>query len=156
MAYELITGKENLLKLIESGVVDALPENVGACSIDVRLDKELMIESDLGMNGTVDFLNDEYVNLHQCIMTESGYCLSPGQFVKGKLKETIALHDNMVARFTLRSKVAQNGMGHALSDMIRQSWRGQLVLELNNSLKYHNWMLREDLLIGQLSFFWVN
>jgi len=154
--YQLITGKENLLKLINDGVIDALPENVGTCSIDVRLSNELMIESASMINGTVDFLNDEYVNLHQHIMNESGYCLSPGQFVKGKLKEFVNLPSNMVARFTLRSKVAQNGAGHALSDTIRQSWSGHLVLEINNSLQYHNWILREDLLIGQLQFFYID
>ncbi|MGZ7119636.1 MAG: dCTP deaminase domain-containing protein [Methanobacterium sp.] len=153
--YELITGKENLLGLIESGVIDALPENVGTCSIDVRLDKELMIESNI-YDATVDIMNKQYINMQPYIMNQSGYCLTPSSFCKGKLKETIVLPDNMVARFTLRSAVAQNGIGHALSDMIRKSWSGQLVLELNNSLKYHNWILREDLLIGQLQFFLID
>lgn len=156
MDYNLITGKSNLLALIESGVIDALPENVGTCSIDVRLSNEIMIESDLGINSQVDFLNNEYVNMHPCIMNKSGYCLAPSQFVKGKLKEMIVLPDNMVARFTLRSKIAQNGMAHALSDTIRQSWRGNLVLELSNNLKYHNWILHDGLLIGQVQFFWIN
>lgn len=35
----------NLIKLIEDGVIDALPENVNGSSIDIRLGPELLVES---------------------------------------------------------------------------------------------------------------
>jgi deoxycytidine triphosphate deaminase len=156
MAYELITGKERLLALIESGVIDALPENVGEISIDVRLDKKLMLESDMGYRSNVWLSLDQSVNLHEYTMTEEGYCLTPRSFCKGLLKEYIKLPSNMMAEFTLRSQIAQNGLSHSLSFLIRPEWEGNLVLEIANNLKYHNWILEENLLIGQLRFFTIN
>lgn len=155
MSYELITGKKNLLKLIDDGVIDAISENVGACSIDVRLDNKLLIESQHpdGFYQEVDLMNGKKINTHSCIISDCGYALPPGCFVNGYLKEYIKMPDNMIGRFTLRSIVAQNGLGHALSDTIRQSWQGNLVLELTNTLKQHNWVLRENFIIGQIQFF---
>jgi deoxycytidine triphosphate deaminase len=151
--YNLITGQENLLKLIDSCVIDAIPENVGVCSIDVRLSNELMLESDMGYRSNVWLSLYQSVNLHEYTMTEEGYCLTPGSFCKGKLKEYIKLPSNMMAEFTLRSQIAQNGLSHSLSFLIRPEWEGNLVLEIANNLKYHNWILEEDLRIGQLRFF---
>lgn len=155
MSYKLITGRENLLKLIELGVIDALPENVGVCSIDVRLDNKLLIESKHpeGFYQEVDLMNGKKINTHSCIIGDCGYALPPGCFVNGYLKEYINMPSCMIARFTLRSIIAQNGLEHSLSDTIRQGWKGNLVLELKNNLKHHNFILRDGLLIGQLQFF---
>jgi deoxycytidine triphosphate deaminase len=155
MAYELITGKDRLLDLIKSGVIDAIPENVGEISIDVRLSNIINIESNNvdGFLNDIDLMNGNLINTHKCDISKYGYILKPGCFITGYLKEYISLPNNIISRFTLRSIVAQNGIGHALSDTIRPSWSGNLVLELTNTLKNHNFILKEDLLIGQLQFF---
>jgi deoxycytidine triphosphate deaminase len=153
MAYELITGRENLLKLINDGVIDALPSNAGNDSIDIRLDKELLLESDLGYRQSVDLINGIGVNLHQFSIEHQPYELVKGEFCKGLSMETFNMPSNMIATLTLKSLSAQNGLGHALSNIIHANWSGKLVLELDNNLRFHNWTLRYGLLIGQIQFF---
>jgi deoxycytidine triphosphate deaminase len=151
--YELITGRENLLKLINDGVIDALPDNIGNDSMDIRLDKELLLESDLGYRPSVDLANGMKVNLHSFNIEHQSYDLVKDEFCKGLTIERFNMPSNMIATLTLRSIAAQNGLGHALSNIIHSNWSGKIVLELDNNLRFHNWTLRYGMVICQVQFF---
>lgn len=149
----LICG-DNLKRLcLRDGVIDALDENIGFDAIDVRLDKKLKIEVRSG-NCIVDLANGHKLELVEvCMTNSSGYSMNCGEFVKGELVEHIALPDWIIASFSLRSDYAQNGLSHALSHWIKPGWSGKLVLELTNTLRHNAFVLRPNMVLGQIHFF---
>jgi len=130
-----------LRRVIDDGVINALPENVNGSSIDVRLNNTFIFENpeDRGEKfGT------------QCIDKIS---LKPRQFCLASTIEVFNLPLNISAEFRLKSSIAREGLNHNLAVWIDAGFTNSvLTLELFNVLTYHSIELTAGMKIGQIIF----
>lgn len=149
----LLSSKE-LLKLIEDGVIDALPENVNAASIDVRLGREIQIETAPIMSRAVDLDSKESPEMCSFDIDDGGFGLQPNQFILAHTMETFNLPDNISSLFILRSSIARAGLEHMQAGWADAGFNGaQLTLELKNMTQHHNLVIKPGMRIGQMVFF---
>ena len=151
----LLAGPE-LIQLINDGVIDALPENINASSIDVRLGKHIKVECTrgVGYGREVDLAAKEDLSWDDIELGEHGYVVRPGQFLLAHTVETFNLPDNISAEFKLRSSVARVGLEHMLAGWADAGFHGaQLTLEFKNVTQAHGLIIRPGMRIGQMVFY---
>lgn len=144
----MILVHQEILKLIERGIVDAKPEDVQAASIDVHLSNDFLVEAGV-RNMMVDPCRGDGPTFQKI---EGKVLLSPGEFALASIAEYLNLPSDIGAEFRLCSTVARCGIGHALAVWIDPGYSGNITLELKNELKYHSAVLVEGGRIGQLIF----
>lgn len=144
----LIAGEE-LHELIDDGVIDALHENVGASSIDVRIGDQIWRES-LG-GGICHLAEKEPMSM----TPDSGrLVLDCGEFALAHTVETFNLPDDVSCEFKLRSSCARAGLNHALAGWADAGFHGaQLTLELKNQTQHHTLVIEPGMRIGQMIFY---
>lgn len=150
----LLAGPE-LVHLINDGVIDALPENINASSIDVRLGRHIKVERTRGMGygQEVDIAAKEDLSWTDVEIGDHGYVVKPGQFLLAHTVETFNLPDDITGEFRLRSSVARVGLNHSLAGWADAGFHGaQLTLELKNITQAHGLIIRPGMRIGQISF----
>lgn len=149
----LIVGDE-LLELVHSGVIDALPENIGASSVDVRLGSTFLMEVP-GISDTIDLAAKALPRMQEKRLGfYESHTLVPGDFCLAHTIEVFNLPDDISAEFKLRSSCARAGLQHALAGWCDAGWNGaQLTLELSNSLRWHSLVLKPGMRIGQIIFY---
>lgn len=155
MKQGLLAGKE-LLELIEQGVIDALPENVNAASIDVRLGTEIKVEDVEEFHGgstIVDLDAKEAPHMVDITLGEDGFRIRPGQFLLAHTVEQFNLPDNISALFVLRSSIARAGLEHMQAGWADAGFNGaQLTLEFKNMTEYHDLLIKPNMRVGQMIF----
>lgn len=150
----MLLSHDELLQLIEDGVISAPESAVNASSIDVRLGDYLQIERAPHGGGVVDLAHKQSPSMTQLQMTEAGYALDPAEFVLGHTIERFDLPNDISAEFKLKSSLARAGLQHALAGWCDAGWHGsQLTLELTNSTREHRLLLRPNMKIGQVIFY---
>lgn len=149
----ILTHKE-LLDLVKKGVITALPENVGASSIDVRLGKHFMLENKQpGWDINLDLGNIVHPMIAATCAREGEVTLGPGAFCLASTMEQFNMPDDLSGEFRLRSTMARSGLDHSLAAWIDPGFYGSpLTLELRNNLQRHNMILRAGISIGQVVF----
>lgn len=101
-----------------------IPENVGPCSIDLRLGYEIAHYPD----GTLD--TRKKTPVIKTNVDDNGFCLSPGNLFLGHTIETIH-SDKFAAHIMGRSSVGRLGLEvHMTAGFIDVGFKGQLTLEL--------------------------
>ena len=147
----LLAGKQ-LHELIDTGVIDALHENVNAASIDVRLGSEFCFERSKA-SSVVDLREKESLSFFQ-FQTDAGLDIDPGRFFLAHTMETFNLPDNISAEFKLRSSVARSGLQHMLAGWADAGFNGaQLTLEFKNVTEHHTLVIAPGMRIGQVIFY---
>jgi dCTP deaminase len=151
----MILASNELKKLIERGVVDALPENVSDIAIDVRLSNVFTCERPPdNYSNVVSLASGEIPNYQVMTLPSSGrFFLNPGAFCLTETVEYFEMPNDLSGLFTLRSALARSGLDQSVSFFLKPGWRGRLVLELRNNLRYHELALTPGQLIGQVTFF---
>jgi len=146
----LLAHKE-LLQLISDGVISALPENVNAASIDVRLGTQFVVEE--GHRGLmVDLFEKEMPAMR--IVEGDSFVLHPGEFALAHTIERFNLPDDLSCWFTLKSSAARAGLDHSEAGWAEAGFHGaNLTMELRNNLRGHPLKLRAGMKIGQMVFF---
>lgn len=139
---------QEILKLIEDGVIDANPECVQAASVDVHLASDFLVESAV-RNMMVDPCAGDGPVMERIV---GKILLHPGEFMLASIVEHLNLPPNLSAEFRLCSTVARCGTGHALAVWIDPGYSGNITLEIKNELKYHSAKFCEGGRIGQLIF----
>ena len=119
-------------------------EFINPASIDVRLGKNLMIE-------TPHEADLELIDI-SAYTKENPYLLHPGEFVLAETVEKFRIPDRISAQFVLKSSRAREGYQHLLAGWIDPGYRGRLTLEIKNIRRYHAIPLWEGLRIGQIVF----
>lgn len=148
-AHGLIGGEE-LVRLVEGGVIDADPAHINAASVDVRLGQEFLFESG---SGTVDLATKAEPGFDKVVVGEGDpVYVSPGEFFLAHAVETLALPDDVSCLFLLRSSCARAGLEHSQAGFGDAGFHGQLTLELKNILQHHRLALRPGMRIGQILF----
>ena len=146
----MILTYNDLVRLVQDGVINAPMEHVNAASIDVTLGDKFLIEDKAG----------EVVNLarkqtpHFIPLHTNEVELAPGQFILAQTQEVFNLPDDIAAEFKLKSSAARSGLNHALAGWCDPGWHGStLTLELKNQTE-HTWLrLEAGMKIGQIIFF---
>lgn len=119
-------------------------EFINPASIDVRLGKNLMIE-------TPHEADLELIDISECTKEEP-YLLHPGEFVLAETIEKFRIPDRISAQFVLKSSRAREGYQHLLAGWIDPGYRGRLTLEIKNIRRYHAIPLYTGMRIGQIVF----
>lgn len=84
------------------------------------------------------------------------FVLHPGEFVLGQTRERISLPDCIVTRIEGKSSLGRMGLlVHATAGFVDPGYEGRLTLELSNQAMVPI-LLRPGMLIGQLSFQWLD
>jgi len=150
-AYSLLGG-DQLAAMVEQGVIDAPEEHINAASIDVRLGREFLFESN-ARPGTVD-LSTKAEPAFERVTAGVGepVYVQPGEFFLGHLVEQLALPDDVSCLFLLRSSCARAGLEHSQAGFGDAGFHGQLTLALKNILQHHRLALRPGMRIGQIVF----
>ncbi len=119
-------------------------EFINPASIDVRLGKNLMIE-------TPHEADLELIDISE-YTKENPYLLHPGEFVLAETVEKFRIPDRISAQFVLKSSRAREGYQHLLAGWIDPGYRGRLTLEIKNIRRYHAIPLYMGMRIGQIVF----
>jgi len=119
-----------------------LMELINPASIDVRLGKNLMIE-------TPHEADLELIDISE-YTKEQPFLLHPGEFVLAETFEKIRVPERLSAQFVLKSSRAREGYQHLLAGWIDPGYRGRLTLEIKNIRRYHAIPLYCGMRIGQL------
>lgn len=145
----LLTYNE-LIGLIETGVIDALPENVNGASIDIRLAPGFKKESMMKSSTFVD-MKSTNVEFELC-GAEKVY-LFPGEFMLCETMETFNLPGNIACEYKLKSSMARNGLQHMLAGWGDPWWHNsRMTLEFKNVTRRHAILLEAGMKIGQIVF----
>lgn len=150
----MLIGGQSLLKLIEDGVITALPQNVNSSTIDIRIGDEILIEDCSLPEGPVDIDAKESINFVKVKIPEEGMVIYPGQCFLAHSVEYFNLPDNISAEFVLRSSMARNYLNHMLAGWCDAGWHGsQLTLEFKNETQFHPLLIKPNMRVGQMKFF---
>lgn len=145
-----------LVELVESGVIDANPENINGASIDVTLGDTLLIEKVQYSATVVDLSAKKSPEMVSLVIDPSGYIMQPGQFILASTQETFNLPNNIAAEFKLKSSIARGGLNHLLAGFADPRWHNsKLTLELKSELRHHQILLKTGMKIGQMKFYRV-
>jgi len=145
-----------LVDLVKAGVIDADPANINGASIDVTLDRTLLIEKQHAIEPTIDLSRKQSPEMCTYLLSESGFSLPPGHFVLASTQETFNLPNDIAAEFKLKSSVARAGLNHCLAGFCDPNWtNSKLTMELKNELQYHELLLKPGMKIGQVLFYRV-
>ncbi len=150
----MLLSYNELHELIESGVIDADPENVNGTSIDVRLDRTILVELEKKKIGIVD---PSIKQSHETVMIEmpdSGYLMLPGQCVLASTVETFNLTEDLSCEFKLKSSMARVFLENMLATWGDPWWsNSKMTLELKNELQHNAILIKPNMKVGQMIFY---
>jgi len=140
-----------LVELVEQGVIDAPLENINGTSIDITLGDKILIEKTIHIN-VVDLKLKHTLSTFEFDINE-GYILSPNEFILATTQETFNLPNNISAEYKLKSSIARSGLQHLLAGWCDPGWsNSKLTLELKNVTQHHKLLLKPGMKIGQIVF----
>lgn len=152
----MLLSYNELVKLVDVGVITADYENINAASIDVTLDDVIMVEDEPKFNAVVSLKDKESIAMREVVLGQHGYILAPGEFVLASTREVFNLPDDIVAEYVLKSTMARNGLNHMLAGYCDPGWHeSKLTLELKNETRKHELTIKPGMKIGQVKFFRV-
>jgi dCTP deaminase len=142
-----------LYELMAFGVIDADPDNINGTSIDVRLDRTILVELEKKEIGIVDPSQKQSHETIAIEMPDSGYLMMPGQCVLASTVETFNLPDDLSCEFKLKSSMARVFLNNMLATWGDPWWHNsKMTLELKNDLQYNAILLKPNMKIGQMIF----
>lgn len=151
----MLLSYHELRELIQSGVIDADPENINGASIDLTLANQVLVETD-SLPKFISLKDKQTPRMEIVEIQEYGFPLMPGDFILASTQETFHLPNDIAAEFKLKSSVARAGLNHCLAGFADPGWNNaRLTLELKNELKYHTLLLKPGIKIGQMIFYRV-
>ncbi len=135
-------------------IIDPLePGNVQPASVDVRLDKKILVcrtersSPYIDLRQRLDDVN-EMVELDE----EQPFLMEAGGFVLVSTLESIGLPDDIVARLEGKSSLARIGLlVHSTAGYVDPGWWGNLTLHISNLARFPI-TLYYGMKIGQISF----
>lgn len=129
------------------------PDAIQPASIDVRLDRKLIVFRNQQEPLYIDVKRDmdglkEVVELDE----DTPFFVQPGEFVLASTLEDITLPDDIVARLEGKSSLARIGLlMHSTAGYVDPGWQGHLTMQLTNVARLPV-SLYCGMKIGQISF----
>lgn len=150
----MLLSYNELLQLVNDGVINAPVENINGSSIDLTLHDVIMVEDEPKFNAVVDLRGKESIDTRDTKIGEHGYQLAPGEFILASSVELFNLPDNISAEYKLKSSMARNGLEHLNAGWCDAGWsNSRLTLELKNMTRKHRLTIKPGMKIGQVVFF---
>ena len=134
-------------------VIDPLgPNAVQPASVDIRLDKEILIFRN-SWRTHIDVMEPADDVVDQVTIEEGRpFLLHPGQFALGSTFESVTIPDDIVARIEGKSSLARYGLLiHSTAGFVDPGWTGKLTLEFSN-VGILGITLHRGMKIGHISF----
>jgi dCTP deaminase len=152
----MILSDRTIKEEIERGrlVIDPLdPSCIQPASVDVRLDRELLICKAERQKPYIDVRqNQGDLNELVELKGDQPFLLEAGGFALVSTLELIGLPDDIVARLEGKSSLARIGLlVHSTAGYVDPGWRGHLTLHISNLAKFPI-TLYYGMKIGQISF----
>ncbi len=125
---------------IEKGEIfisDMVPEQIGSCSIDLRLGKTFRVfkHAEVTHIDPKDSITEELMDFVEKKHNEA-FIIHPGEFVLGATIEHVRISRNLVARLDGRSSWGRLGIIiHSTAGSVQPGYAGQLTLEIANISK---------------------
>lgn len=150
----MLLSYNELVELVEYGVIDADYELINGASIDLRLHNEILIEQWVPeYNRIVNLSKKESPKFESITMDSGGFIFKPGMFILASTVETFNLPNDIACEFKLKSSIARAGINHLLAGFADPGWHNsRLTLELKNCLQFHSVLLKPNMKIGQMLF----
>jgi len=146
-----------LIGLIDDGVINAKRENVNGASIDITLGNTIRVESCIPHWPVVDLMEKEVVSTSERDISIGSYVMQPGEAILAESVEVFNLPNDITADYLVKSSMARCFLNHALAGHCDPGWHGSvLTLELFNQSRYHRLKLTAGMKIGQVEFFRVD
>ena len=142
-----------LLSLVEDGLIDCDPANIRGSSIDVTIAPVLLLEAMGGNMAKVRLGTSDSLPLKRHDMSVDGnHIMMPHTFVLASTVERVKMPLDVSATFALRSSIGRNALNHTLAAHIDPGFEGNITLELTNTSAFAKLILWPGLIIGQLVF----
>lgn len=149
----MLLSYNDLVELVERGVINADKKNINGASIDITLDDSIMVEQFSKLNDVIDLHEKQGLSMNK-LYIPNGYHLEPGEFILASSSEVFNLPNNIACEFKLKSSLARSGLQHALAGWCDPGWtNSKLTLELKNITRYHTLLLTPGMKIGQIVFY---
>lgn len=143
-----------LVKLVADGIItNVTPAQINGASIDLTLGRIIMVESP-GVELLVDLSAKprQYPRM-KTLAIDDGYVMQPKEFLLASTEQKFFLPNDMCAHYFLNSSLARAGLDAALAMWCDPRWHdAELTLELTNSTRYHDLLLRPGMKCGQVVF----
>ena len=135
-------------------MLDYDPANINAASMDIRMGREVLIESSRAVPRVIDFRARDKLDLETInILSTDGIILHPGEFFLAHTIERCNFADNTAALFRIKSSMGRIGLEHLDAGWVDPGFHGSLTLEFKVVNTSHPIRLRHGDPIGQLIFF---
>lgn len=145
----------DLVILVELGIIDANLDKVQGSSIDVVLDNFIRVEVFGSAMDKVRLGKRESIETTEiCLDNDNNgeYALMPNAFILASTAETINLPSWLSAEFRLKSTIGRNGLDHALAVWCDPYFKGKVTLELKNNTQFKKLVINSGMPIGQIAF----
>ena len=150
----MLLSYNELHELIESGVIDADPENVNGTSIDVRLDRTILVEMEKKEIGIVDPSLKQSHDTVRIEMPDSGYLMLPGKCVLASTVETFNMPLDISPQLVLKSSIGRVFLNHMMAGFGDPGWsNSKMTLELKNELQHNAILIKPNMKIAQIKFY---
>jgi dCTP deaminase len=152
----MLLSYEDLLQLVESGVIDAPIEHINGSSIDITLHHIVRVEEfgpslDIIRLGQKENIKTREVDINLAHKKELVFL--PDQVCLASTNEMFNMPLDISAEFKLKSSTARNFMSHQLAGWVDPGFHGRLTLEFKNETQFHKLALAPDMKIGQVIFY---
>lgn len=149
----MILSYNELVSLVDDGVINTPIENINGSSIDVTLHNIIRHEQ-LGPNmDKIRLYDGDVIRTKEYNMDNGEFVMMPDCCVLGATNETLNMPLDISAEFSLKSSLARCFLGHELAGWIDPGFNGTLTLELKNNTQFHKLCLNTGMKIGQIKFF---
>jgi deoxycytidine triphosphate deaminase len=145
---------DELIGLIDAGVIDAPYSAVNGSSIDITL-HHIIRKEVMGSNmKRVQLCKGDSIETEEVDMAALGrYTLIPDAVILAANNERLNLPANITAQYVMKSSMGRNFLSHQFSGFIDPWFHGILTLELKNENQFHKLDLEPGMKIGQICFF---
>lgn len=141
-----------LVKLVDSDIINASYQNVNGSSIDITLASDFYRET---RDNTPVNINTAGRKIWEPIKpVGSRIEIAPGELILASTREVFNLPISLSAEYKITSSLARMGLDHTGATWCSPSWHNStLTLELRNNLKFHPITLYAGMKIGHMIFF---
>ncbi len=163
----MLLSYNELLDLVAQGVIDAPESQINGASIDIRIQKEIHVETrpvypeGVGAVPTVDITDKNHRILpafHRITMGPEGYLIPPGGCVLAATIERFRLPPDITSELRIKSTPARCFLNNILATWCDPWWGYEteddtcLTLELVNQMRYHWFRIVPGMSVGQMIF----
>jgi dCTP deaminase len=150
----MLLSYNELVKLVDSGVISAPIKNINGSSIDLTLHHIIRREVIGSSLKTIKLYKRESINTEEIDMLDNGeYVMMPDSVLLGATVECFNMPLDLSAEFSLKSTLGRNYLEHMLAGWIDPGFNGTLTLELKNGTQFHKLAIAPGMKIGQVKFF---